>query len=837
MGFTVRIDGEEVSVDAGMTILEAADAAGVYIPRLCHHPSLGSSHGLMPVDVVHRDDGEVRDDGSGTEGGFTGCRLCLVEVDGRDGPVTACDAPVEPGMSVATDSDALRAERRKNLASILRSHPHACLQCAQREGCSRTQCSTNVPEDERCCPLLGRCELQTVALHVGIPEDLTKYRFAGLPRHLDEPLFARDSNLCISCLRCVRACRDLRGVETLGFVYRDGKAVVGPTRSANFADANCRFCGACAEVCPTGAIVDKGLPMGDRDDALLPCVANCPAGVNVPRYLDLIAKGDHARALAVIRERIPFPGILGRICFHPCEDDCRRADLNSPMGICGLKWFAADNGRALPPLSPGPSTGKRVAVIGAGPAGLSAAYHLALAGHRVTVFEAEDKPGGMLRYAIPDYRLPPEVLDAELSILDGLDIELRTGTRVGRDIRLDAIVDGHDAVFMGTGACLSRRIPVPGADLDGVLWGLDFLRSVKAGAVSSMEGSVFVIGGGNVAMDVARSAVRLGASSVRLACLESRDEMPAHEWEIEEAAGEGVEMHPSWGPRAITGDRSISGIELVRCTSVFNRDGRFAPTFCDSETRSFDCDHVVLAIGQASDLECLEGTEVRVERGAIACDGFATGVPGVFAGGEVSRGPASVVEAIADGAAAAAAIDVPHGGTGDVFSRLAVPGEPDPFVGRVEGFAAMGRTALPKRPAEERRADFRPVESCYSAEQAVAEAGRCLRCDLRLLIEPVTLPPDRWLELNEENVSSVPAIEGVVQLLDADRRIIVIRGTQDMRTELASKLGTATKARFFGIDPDPMYSKRESELMQRYLQQFGRMPEGDGAGDDLDDLF
>ncbi len=837
MGVRLTINGDAVEAEDGTTILEAAGSAETYIPRLCYHPSLGSSHGQEPVEAVYREDGEFRNDGSGPDDGYEGCRLCLVEIQGRDGLFTACDTAIEDGMIVETETERIKAERMTNLAGILKDHPHACLRCAQQEGCSRTQCSTNVPEDERCCPLLGHCELQKVSNYVGVREDLTKYVFADLPRHDDEPLFTRDYNLCISCLRCVRACRDLRGVDALGYVFQDGKAVVGPTMNLSYSESDCRFCGACAEVCPTGTIMDKDLPKGEREDVLLPCVANCPAGVDIPRYMDLISNGEFSTANAVVAERIPFPGVLGRICFHPCEDECRRSELNAPMGICGLKWFASDNADA-PSVSAKPSTGKTVAVIGSGPAGLSAAYYLAGSGHAVTVFEAEEKPGGMLRYAIPDYRLPPDLLDSELSVFERLGVTLKTGTRVGGDgLKIGDIQNDFDAVFVGTGACLSKRIPVEGAELENVLWGLDFLKDVKTGAIDSLAGRVLVIGGGNVAIDVARSAIRLGAEEVQLACLEARDEMPAHGWEIEEAGEEGVVMHPSWGPRRILGDVGVMGIELVKCTSVFDMDGCFAPEFDGSETMTIETDMVIMAIGQTADLTCIEDAGIETSAGTVCVEGCETGDKGTFAGGEVSRGPSSVVEAVADGAMAAAAIDIHLGGDGDIYSPFMVPGEPDPNVGHVEGFAAMERIDIPKRDIDERKACFDQVEMGYSEDQARAEAVRCLRCDLRLLIEPVTLPPDMWMELNEENVAEVPAIEGVVQLLNEEKMIIVIQGTQDMHAELEAKLGTETKARYFGIDADPMYSKRENELMQMFLQQFGKMPEGDGEGDDLDDLF
>jgi len=411
MSIAMRINGNEVKAEKGMTILEAAQLNEIYIPRLCYHPSLGSSHGLKPVEKIYRDDGEYKNDGSGSKDGFSGCRLCLVEIKGQKDLVTSCDTIVEDGMEVNSETDAVKEARRDSLAEVLRDHPHACLQCAQQEGCSITQCSTNAPENERCCPLLGHCELQKIAQYVGIRQDLTKYVFKDLPKHKDEPLFERDDNLCISCLRCVRACRELRGVDAIGFVFNKDKVYVGPTKSSMYDKSDCRFCGTCVEVCPTGALTDKDLPRGEKEEILVPCKANCPADVDIPRYINLINEGKYSEADAVVRERIPFPGILGRVCFHPCEDNCRRDELNQPMAICALKWFAADNSDKSFKLNVKKPTGKKIAIVGSGPSGLTAAYYLALNGHDITVFESEEKLGGMRRYAIPDYRLTPEILD------------------------------------------------------------------------------------------------------------------------------------------------------------------------------------------------------------------------------------------------------------------------------------------------------------------------------------------------------------------------------------------------------------------------------------------
>jgi len=835
----LSIDGQAVEVPAGTTILEAARSAGIYIPALCHHPDLPPAKNSAAARAVYQGDRKLENTRPGEPG--RGCGLCVVAVEGQDELMASCAAEAAAGMVVTTNNDRIKATRQEKLVSIMTRHRHACLTCAQREGCPRTQCSSNVPENERCCAQFGHCELQNLANYVGILDSTPKWVPTDLALIKAHPLFERDYNLCVGCTRCVRACRDLRGIEAIGFVYDgQGQVQIG-TLAETLEDSGCKFCTACVEVCPTGALADKSVAAGTKEDDIVPCKAACPAHIDVPGYLRMVARGKAAEANAIIREKVPFPGVLGRVCIHPCEQACRRGEVNAAISICALKRFAADKDSGLwkNKNRVKADSGKKVAVVGAGPAGLTAAFYLRKQGHAVTVFDASARTGGMMRFGIPEYRLPRDVLDREIKDILDLGIEFQPKRTLGRDLSLDQLKrDGFDAVFLSLGAQQSRRIPMEGGNTADVLWGVEFLRKVAEGEAVKLKDNVVVIGGGNVAVDVAMTARRCGATDVKMACLECWEEMPASPWELEKAKAEGIEIMPSWGPdKIISANGSVTGMDLVACTCVFDRQGNFCPEFSDKK-KCILVDQVIMALGQATDLAFLEGSrQIKMEGGLIVVNAktLETGMTGVYAGGDAVKMPGAIIHAIAAGRKAAGSIDKALGGAGDIDEVLFPRANPDPFLGRDEGFVSRTRLQVPERDAQTRIKGFQEVALGYDEAQAAQEAGRCLQCDLRLQIGCNPAPPVDWLTFDKEHILQVPETEGVFQLLDAVHNVLAIKGTINLRQELLLNLEENENAALFEYVEDKMYTQRESELIQRYLQAHGEMP-GLGA-DDLDDLF
>ena len=460
-----------------------------------------------------------------------------------------------------------------------------------------------------------------------------------------------------------------------------------------------------------------------------PCSHTCPAGVDVPRYIRFIAEGKFAEAVALIREKIPFPSVCGHICVHPCEAKCRRGLLDDAIGIRVLKRFAAEHDTGLwkPNSKVAPATGKRVAIVGSGPAGLTAAYYLAKLGHSVTVFEALPEPGGMMRVGIPDYRLPKDILRAEIEEIESVGVDIKTNTPVDS---LDGLFKtGYNAIFLAIGAHQGIKIGVKGEDSPRVRECVSFLRDVSLGKGVKLGDRVAVIGGGNAAIDSARTALRLGAKEVTIVYRRTQTEMPASAEEIDGAIAEGVEIHFLAAPSRIIGRNGELELECLgmRLGEV-DASGRRRPEPIEGSEFIMSFDTIIAAIGQRPEIPGrFNLTPGRGNTIQVDPDTLATSRDGVFAGGDAISGPASVIEAIANGRQAAISIDKYLGGSGEIDETLAPPEEAAAPLGE----AVEGRRAeVPTLPVAERLKGFSQVELGLSEEMAIKEAERCLRCDL-----------------------------------------------------------------------------------------------------------
>jgi formate dehydrogenase beta subunit len=518
-----------------------------------------------------------------------------------------------------------------------------------------------------------------------------------------------------------------------------------------------------------------------------PCMQACPVHTQAGRYVTLIAQGRYEEAYRYARVPNPFASICGRVCGHPCETACRRGQFDSPISIRALKRFVTErhgpesrNPIDLFSEKPKVIHPEKVAIIGSGPAGMSAAHDLTLLGYAVTVFEAAAVPGGMLHLGIPEYRLPRDVLQAQIREILDLGPELQLNMRLGRDFSLtDLRAQGFKAVLLAFGLHRSRDLNLPGHELDGVVKGIDFLLNVNLGYRFSIGKQVVVIGGGNVAidvartaareqqkqvgdpageaglpdrltssemdvamkefMDVSRAALRMGARQVHLVCLESREDMPAAEEEIEEGLNEGIQIHPSRGPKQFVGkDGKVTGLETVRCISVFDAQRRFNPTFEAGTESVIPCETVILAIGQASDISFLkpeDGIETT-RQGTIKInpETLMSTAPGIFAAGDVAFGPRLIISAVADGKKAAEQIDKflrgPEWKPKPKYVQITVLDHHQ----MAESYDEYSRLAVPVIPIE-RRTGIAEVETGFTEAQARAEASRCLQCWINTIFE------------------------------------------------------------------------------------------------------
>lgn len=545
-----------------------------------------------------------------------------------------------------------------------------------------------------------------------------------------------DKSNCVACGRCVEYCP--AGAVKLGqkLCKKDGSEVVYPKQALP------------SEQKWSKAMWDEDYRDNNRinchDTGTAPCKTACPAHIAVQGYLNLASQGRYRDALALIKKNNPLPAICGRICNRRCEDACTRGTIDSPIAIDEVKKFLADldlkEETRYIPKKVVPSTkghfDEKIAIIGAGPAGLSCAFYLAEMGYSPTIFEKNEMPGGMLTYGIPAFKLEKEVIFAEVEIIKAMGVTIETGIEVGEDITLDELrAQGYKAFYIAIGCQGGRKLGLSGEDAEGVMTAVDFLREVGVNHAFDIEGDVVVIGGGNVAVDVARTANRFGEAAVSMYCLEAREIMPATDEEILEAEDEGIVINPGWGPKEIlVTDGHVSGIVLKRCLSVFDESGRFAPTYDDNDTVTVKCRHLFLSVGQTVEWGKLlldSGVELGRGNGAVAdALTYQTAQPDIFVGGDVYTGPSFAIDAIAAGKKGAISLHrfvQPH-------SSMTIGRNRYEFKSLDKGdlqlinYDTAGRQQVHLDPRVDHRRAFRESKLTFTEAQVKAETSRCLSC-------------------------------------------------------------------------------------------------------------
>lgn len=670
----IRIDGREIETKEGKSILEAALDSGIYIPHLCYHPDLSAQ-------------GD--------------CGLCIVEIDGFSDFQVSCIVKADEGMVVKTKSERLTTARKEAMKKILEGHPVDCTGC----------------------PKYLNCELLSLKQFLDLSEaEIISTKQRVFPINDQNPLFIHDPTRCVLCKRCVRACKELRGVGILSVKEKDGQRFVYTESGKPLSESGCMFCGACVEVCPTGALRDKEelLRGKKKKEALIPCNYHCPAGIDIPSYVRLIRIGNYKGAMELITQRAPLPEVLGYVCPAPCESVCRRSYIDEPVAIRTLKRFLADNYEGGLYEIKKKTEEKKIAIVGSGPAGLTAAFFLRKKGYKVTVFEAQPVPGGMMRLGIPEYRLPREVLQREIDRILKMGIELKVESPVKSLRKL--FQEGFDAIIVAIGAQKPTIPPIPGIEFDGIYAGIEFLKRVNLGEELKLGDEVVVIGGGSVAIDCGRMALRKGAKNVRLICIEKKNEMPAIKEEIKEAELEGIRIEDRKNVAEI---RFENGLFRLICMEVlsfsFDEKGKLTIKADENSIKTFEAKNIIFATGQLPDFP--ETFEIKEsEKGLIKINPrtMETEIEGIFAAGDAVTGTRSVVEAINSGRKAAENVDRYLGGDG-IFEEIFEFPDRWQFKGKVEGFVDLQR--LKKAQIVE--------------EEAIRESKRCLECDLRFKIRPV----------------------------------------------------------------------------------------------------
>ena len=554
---------------------------------------------------------------------------------------------------------------------------------------------------------------------------------------------------------------------------------------ARVTPVDCVACGRCVEYCPAGSVKlgqklctkngpveypKQELPDAAKwgpekwtedyrnknrincyDTGTAPCKTACPAHIAVQGYLKKAAQGKYQEALALIKKENPFPAVCGRICNRRCEQACTRGTMDQAVAIDEVKKFIAEQDlhartRYIPPIIP-PTSGRlfdeKIAIIGAGPAGLSCAFYLAEKGYHPVVFEKNQKPGGMLRYGIPSFKLEKDVIDAEIDVMRQMGVEIRCGVEVGKDVTFEELrKEGYQAFYIAVG-CQGGRLPgVPGEDAEGTMTAVELLHKVSEDESYPVSGNVVVIGGGNVAIDVARTSIRCGADSVQMYCLESREIMPASSEEIEEAEEEDIQVHCGWGPKEVlTEDGKVAGIILKKCLSVFDENGRFAPVYDENDVRTVPCNHVYFSVGQSILWgNLLEGSKVELGRGNGAVADpmtYQTAEPDIFVGGDVYTGPKFAIDAIADGKEGAVSIHrfvQPN-------SSLTIGRNRREFVELdkenldISEYDNGSRQVSGIKKNMDAKHSFRDVHLTFTEEQVKAETARCLGCGASIVDE------------------------------------------------------------------------------------------------------